>query len=67
MSDRSHASDNSALIVFFKHSIAMGQMYTLTVLKLNMINKPRHDMRKPVFGVFDQVRHKPACAATEAR
>ena len=24
-------------------------------------------MRKPVFGVFDQVRHKPACAATEAR
>ena len=23
-------------------------------------------MRKPVFGVSDQVRHKPACAATEA-
>ena len=23
-------------------------------------------MRKPVFGVFDQVRLKPACAATEA-
>ena len=22
--------------------------------------------RKPVFGVFDQDRHKPACAATEA-
>ena len=22
--------------------------------------------RKPVFGVFDQVRHKPACSATEA-
>ena len=21
---------------------------------------------KPVFGVFDQVRHKPACTATEA-
>ena len=30
-----------------------------------------HDMslviRKPVFGVCDQVRHKPSCAATEAR
>ena len=25
-----------------------------------------HVMRKPVFGVFDQVRLKPACAATEA-
>ena len=23
--------------------------------------------RKPVFGVFDQVRRKPACAVTEAR
>ena len=23
--------------------------------------------RKPAFGVCDQVRHKPACAATEAR
>ena len=22
--------------------------------------------RKPVFGVCDQVKHKPACAATEA-
>ena len=25
-----------------------------------------HVMRKPVFGVFDQVRLKPACAAIEA-
>ena len=24
-----------------------------------------YDARKPVFGVFDQVRHKPGCAATE--
>ena len=24
-----------------------------------------HDVRKPVFGVFDQVRHKPGCTATE--
>ena len=24
-----------------------------------------HDMRKPVFGVSDQVQHKLACAATE--
>ena len=24
-----------------------------------------HATRKPVFGVSDQVRHKPACAATE--
>ena len=24
-------------------------------------------MRKPIFGVCDQVRHKPACALTEAR
>ena len=23
------------------------------------------DVRKPVFGVSDQVRHKPACTATE--
>ena len=23
------------------------------------------DVRKPVFGVSDQVRHKPGCAATE--
>ena len=23
-------------------------------------------MRKPAFGVFNQVRHKPACSATEA-
>ena len=22
-------------------------------------------MRKPVFGVYDQVRHKPGCTATE--
>ena len=22
--------------------------------------------RKPIFGVFDQLRHKPACVATEA-
>ena len=27
------------------------------------IYEPRHE--KPVFGVCDQVRHKPACAATE--
>ena len=25
-----------------------------------------HVKRKPAFGVSDQVRHKPACAATEA-
>ena len=24
-----------------------------------------HVMRKPVFGVSDQVRHKPGCTATE--
>ena len=24
-----------------------------------------HDVRKPVFGVSDQVRHKPGCAITE--
>ena len=23
-------------------------------------------MRKPVFGIFNQVRHKPACSASEA-
>ena len=23
-----------------------------------------NDARKPVFGIFDQVQHKPACAAT---
>ena len=25
----------------------------------------RRDVRKPVFGVSDQVRHKPGCTATE--
>ena len=24
-----------------------------------------HIMRKPVFGMYNQVRHKPACSATE--
>ena len=34
-----------------------------TVLKENI----SHVTRKPVFGVCDQVRHKPACSADETR
>ena len=30
------------------------------------LNQLNHVMRKPVFGVFDQVRLKPACSASEA-
>ena len=29
--------------------------------------EPRHKKKKTVFGFCDQVRHKPACAAREAR
>ena len=36
----------------------------LIMLSLHMINVSR-GVRKPVFGVSDQVWHKPACAATE--
>ena len=28
-------------------------------------NKMSRDARKPVFGVSDQVRHKPACTSSE--
>ena len=35
-----------------------------SVLSKAKTNEPRQ--RKPVFGVCDQGRHKPACTATEA-
>ena len=35
-------------------------------LKLPLVSYMSHVMRKPVFGVCDQVRHKLACGATVA-
>ena len=43
-------------------------IYVLKKMKLNFIQMYMyfsHVTRKPVFGVCDQVRHKPACSATE--
>ena len=39
--------------------------YSFVTLKTNMYDLS-HVMRKPVFGIFDQVRLKPACSATDA-
>ena len=37
--------------------------YVNTSVPVKPINEPRR--QKPVFGVSDQVRHKPGCSATE--
>ena len=44
--------------------------HTINTLKLSLCNylkSPKMSLvvRKPVFGVFDQVRHKPGCTTTE--
>ena len=38
-----------------------GMIIMLTVILYYM----KHDVRKEVLGVFDQVQHKPICAVTE--
>ena len=42
-------------------------IYVINVLFSSADSNMSLVMRKPGFGVCDQVRHKPACAATEAR
>ena len=36
-------------------------LYCVAMVQYNM----SRDVRKPVFGISDQVRHKPGCTATE--
>ena len=43
-----------------------GYLMIILGLFLIFLHNMSHVTRKPVFGVFDHVRHKPACAATEA-
>ena len=35
------------------------------VMRCSLHRHMSRDVRKPVFGVSDQVRHKPGCTATE--
>ena len=56
----------TALIVSKKKVITPTHEMSLMIQEIIMFDISL-DTRKPVFGVCDQVRHKPACAATEAR
>ena len=61
---------NSSVVTVRNHS-AIENIFTLRTVSrsfnsVNRLNEMSRDARKPVFGVSDQVRHKSACAVTEA-
>ena len=46
------------------------RVFTAKLLGVQILDRYFYDdmgliVRKPVFGLFDQVRHKPGCTATE--
>ena len=42
------------------------KQFSTVIMNLNASrNEVSRDVRKPVFGVSDQVRHKPACTSSE--
>ena len=54
------------LMRWLKQLTLRDHRYDSNEIHNNSYFKLSHVTRKPVFGVCDQVRHKPACAATEA-
>ena len=52
---------------FINNNVRRTAIILIDLLKMILVNEMNPVTRKSVFRVFDQVRHKPAGAATEAR
>ena len=60
---------DSAELDYFRHYLNNPRSLQIScrdVLRKHFQNHGSRDARKPVFGVSDQVRHKPACTISEA-
>ena len=62
-----HAAAQMCYWIIYAHILLKLGSQTVTCLKLSYLSHMSLVMRKPVFRVCDQVRLKPAYAATEAR
>ena len=58
---------HNGCLVQIKSSVTQDNCPVISVTMINIIKYMSHDTTKrESSGVFDQARHKPACAATEA-